>query len=122
MSTLVTIFQGGTGANTAEEALTTLGAAPITAYDQANAAYAQANIALNAINSLAYSQLIGDGSNSVYTITHNLNSLSQIIQVNRINTGALVYPDISIVSANVANITFSIVPTANEYRVSIIGL
>ncbi len=129
MSTIVTLVQGGTGSNTAADARLTLGVSSSNvtnaSYAQANAAYAQANAAFNAANSAfignTYSQLVGDGSNTVYTITHNLNRTSQIVQVRRVSSGAMVYPDISIVSANVANLTFSITPTSNEYRVSIIG-
>lgn len=43
MPVVVSVAQGGTGANTAAQALTALGAAPTAAYAQANAAYAQAN-------------------------------------------------------------------------------
>lgn len=68
-----------------------------------------------------YTGLIGDGSNTVYTVTHNLNTASQFIQVRRVSSGALVYPDVTIVSNNAANLTFTITPTSNEYRVNIIG-
>jgi hypothetical protein len=43
MPVVVSLAQGGTGANTAAAALTALGAAPTAAYAQANAAYAAAN-------------------------------------------------------------------------------
>ena len=43
MPVVVTLSQGGTGANTAAAALTALGAAPVAAYTQANNAYAAAN-------------------------------------------------------------------------------
>ena len=68
-----------------------------------------------------YTGLIGDGSNTVYTVTHNLNTASQFVQVRRVSSGALVYPDVTIVSNNAANLTFTITPTSNEYRVNIIG-
>lgn len=45
MTTLVTIQQGGTNANSAAAALTSLGAAPIAAYAAANTALAAANTA-----------------------------------------------------------------------------
>lgn len=68
-----------------------------------------------------YTGLVGDGSNTVYTVTHNLNTSSQVVQVRRVSSGALVYPDISVVSNNAANLTFTITPTSNEYRVVVIG-
>lgn len=50
MTTRVPIRYGGTGANTAEAARTSLGAAPSIAYDQANTAYGQANAARSDAN------------------------------------------------------------------------
>jgi len=49
----VSIFMGGTGANTASDALTNLGAAPAAAYAQANTARGIANDAYGAANSAA---------------------------------------------------------------------
>jgi hypothetical protein len=43
MPVIVSVAQGGTGANTSAAALTALGAAPTAAYTQANNAYAAAN-------------------------------------------------------------------------------
>jgi hypothetical protein len=43
MPVVVSTAQGGTGANTAAQALVNLGAAPTAAYTQANNAYAAAN-------------------------------------------------------------------------------
>jgi hypothetical protein len=43
MPVVVSVAQGGTGANTSAAALTALGAAPTAAYVQANNAYSQAN-------------------------------------------------------------------------------
>lgn len=43
MPVVVSLAQGGTGANTAAAALTALGAAPTAAYTQANNAYTAAN-------------------------------------------------------------------------------
>jgi len=43
MPVLVSVAQGGTGANTSAAALTALGAAPTAAYTQANNAYNAAN-------------------------------------------------------------------------------
>jgi len=51
MPVVVSVAQGGTGANTSAAALTALGAAPTAAYTQANNAYAAANTASNTANS-----------------------------------------------------------------------
>jgi hypothetical protein len=70
---------------------------------------------------LTYTSVFGDGSNTTYTFTHNLNVSSYITEVRRVSTGILVYPDVVIANTNVANVTFSITPTTNEYRLSLIG-
>ncbi len=53
MPVLVSVAQGGTGANTSSAALTALGAAPTAAYAQANIAYSQANAAYAQANTKA---------------------------------------------------------------------
>ena len=50
MPVVVSVAQGGTGANTSSAALTALGAAPVAAYAQANTARNQANNAYTAAN------------------------------------------------------------------------
>ena len=70
---------------------------------------------------LSYTTVFGDGSNTNYSFAHNLNSNSFIGEVRRVSSGLLVYPDITIVNANTANVTFTIAPTTNEYRLSLIA-
>jgi hypothetical protein len=53
MPVVVSVAQGGTGANTSSAALTALGAAPTAAYTQANTAYSQANAAYAQANTKA---------------------------------------------------------------------
>jgi hypothetical protein len=53
MPVVVSVAQGGTGANTSTAALTALGAAPAAAYTQANTAYSQANAAYAQANTKA---------------------------------------------------------------------
>ena len=53
MPVVVSVAQGGTGANTSSAALTALGAAPTAAYAQANTAYSQANAAYAQANTKA---------------------------------------------------------------------
>jgi hypothetical protein len=53
MPVVVSVAQGGTGANTSAAALTALGAAPTAAYVQANNAYSQANAAYAQANTKA---------------------------------------------------------------------
>lgn len=65
MTTLVTIQQGGTSANTAAGALSALGAANVAAYAQANTAYGQANSAYSQANT-GYTQ-----ANSAYAAANS---------------------------------------------------
>jgi hypothetical protein len=46
---------------------------------------------------------------------------SYLSEVRRVSTGVLVYPDVVIANANAANVIFTITPTTNEYRFSLIG-
>jgi hypothetical protein len=57
MSTIVTIFQGGTGANTAADARTNLGVAPSAAYAAANAAANTVRVSANSGSTLSSKQL-----------------------------------------------------------------
>lgn len=57
MSTIVTIFQGGTGANTAADARTNLGVAPAAAYPVANAAANTVRVSANSGSTLSAKQL-----------------------------------------------------------------
>ena len=74
------------------------------------------------INLDAYSVLIGDGSATSYTVTHNLGATNDVhVSVRETSTNYYVYPDIKYVNSNSVIIEFSSAPTSNQYRVSIIG-
>ena len=74
------------------------------------------------INLDAYSVLIGDGSATSYTVTHNLGATNDIhVSVRETSTNYYVYPDVKYVNSNSVLIEFSSAPTSNQYRVSIIG-
>jgi hypothetical protein len=62
--------------------------------------------------------LIGDGTTTDFTITHNINSEDHITSVYELNNN-LIYPDISI-GLNTDLISFNNAPTEN-YRVVILG-
>lgn len=70
-----------------------------------------------------HSQLVGDGSALVYNVDHNFNTLSVIIQVFDVATGALVIVDSKVVPANLnrVTITFGQAPASDAYRVVVIG-
>ena len=74
------------------------------------------------INLDAYSVLIGDGSATSYTVTHNLGATNDVhVSVRETSTNYYVYPDIKYVNSNSVIIEFSSAPTSNQYRVSLIG-
>jgi hypothetical protein len=74
------------------------------------------------VNLDAYSVLIGDGSATSYTVTHNLGATNDVhVSVRETGTNYYVYPDVKYVNSNSVIIEFSSTPTTNQYRVSIIG-
>jgi hypothetical protein len=107
----VSIFMGGTGANTASDALTNLGAAPAAAYAQANTArgtandaYAQANTARSTAND-AYAAA-NSAANTVRVSQNGASTLSAK-QLNFVNTANVKIAVTDSGDGN-ANITFEL--------------
>jgi hypothetical protein len=74
------------------------------------------------VNLDAYSVLIGNGSATSYTVTHNLGATNDVhVSVRETGTNYYVYPDIKYVNDDSVLIEFVSAPTSNQYRVSIIG-
>lgn len=69
----------------------------------------------------SYSASIGNGSATVFALTHSLGKTNIIISVRENPTGAYVYPDIDYISSNIATITFASAPSSDQYFVSILG-
>lgn len=67
------------------------------------------------------SQTIGDGSTKVFTITHNLNTRDIHVDMYDTTTFNVVECDCQMTTVNTITITFATAPTANKYRVVIIG-
>lgn len=78
---------------------------------------------LTKTSAAVHSELIGDGSNTSYTITHNLNSTAVVVSVVNASTGAAVLVDWTVTSANAVQVVFgaSSVPSTNSRRVTIVG-
>ncbi len=62
---------------------------------------------------------VGDGTNTAYTITHNLNSRDVIVQVYDNATYDTVYVDTTRSTVNTVVLTFATAPALNAYRVVI---
>lgn len=69
-----------------------------------------------------FTQVIGNGTTTDFTITHNLNTLDTHVTV-RENSAPyqVVIPDVYTVDVNNIGVMFSIAPTANKYKVIIVG-
>ena len=107
----VSIFMGGTGANTASDALTNLGAAPAAAYAQANTArgtandaYAQANTARSTAND-AY--VAANSAANTVRVSQNGASTLSAKQLNFVNTANVKIAVTDSGNGN-ANITFEL--------------
>lgn len=70
----------------------------------------------------SYSQSFGNNAAQVFVITHNLGTEDVIVQVRLASgTKAVVEPDIEITSTNSITLRFSIVPTTDQFRVTVVG-
>ena len=67
-----------------------------------------------------FSQTLSTSSTS-YTITHNLGTLDVLVQVYTVSDGSEVIVDNLRASTNTVTLNFSVAPTANAYRVVILG-
>ena len=68
-----------------------------------------------------YSATIGDGSNTAYTITHNLGTRDCVVNVYDISTYETVEVDVVRTNTTTVTVTFASAPSSNSYRVVVIG-
>lgn len=68
-----------------------------------------------------YTSLFGNGTATAFTMSHNLNNTSVLVQVVREASGSFVYPDITISGSNAVLLGFTTAPATNEYRVNVYG-
>ncbi len=67
-----------------------------------------------------FSQSVGDGAATSFTVTHNLGTVDHVVQAHRVSDGLQVEPDVT-KGTNADTIAFTTAPTANEFRINIIG-
>ena len=62
---------------------------------------------------------IGDGTNTSYTVTHNLNTRDVIVQLYDVSSYDTVIADVVRTSAAAVTVSFSTAPTTNDIKVLI---
>jgi hypothetical protein len=84
---------------------------PIPPYDLGD--YAVSQFPIDA----AFCQNVGDGVNTVYSVTHNLNDDCVLVQVYEVTSGAQVLTDVTVTSNNSVNVSFAAAPATDAYKV-----
>jgi hypothetical protein len=64
-----------------------------------------------------YAENIGDGINTTYSVTHSLNTRDVVAMVYSNLNENVVYPTMSIDTADTILVSFNTVPSLNEYRI-----
>lgn len=68
-----------------------------------------------------YSANIGNSSANTFTVTHSLGKENVTVSVRENSSGYYVYPDIKYSSTNAVIVEFVSAPTANQYKVIVLG-
>jgi hypothetical protein len=64
---------------------------------------------------------LGDGTNTAFTVTHGFNTRTVVVSVYDATTYEEVYADITRTGVNTVTVTFASAPTADAYKVVVIG-
>ena len=69
-----------------------------------------------------YSQSVGDGTNTSYSVAHNLSTRDVVVNVYEVASPyTQVFPDIANTTTSAITVTFATAPTTNQYRVVVLG-
>lgn len=80
------------------------------------------DIAVDSTVARKFSQTIGDGTTTTITVTHNLNNPTPVLSCSIVATPfTSVTPTVTFPTVNTASLTFAVAPTANQYRVTLVG-
>lgn len=104
------IDQGGTGETTASAARTSLADTP-----------AAGSTTTTPVLGRIASQVIGDGANTSYTVTHNFGTRAVMVQVFDTASYDTVIADVVRTTTDSVTVSFSVAPTSNEFTVVVTG-
>lgn len=69
----------------------------------------------------SYATTIGDGTSTVFTVTHNLGTEDVIVEIHNISSGEMEIVDVDIINTNQVTITYGSAPTLNGERVVVLS-
>lgn len=102
--------------------LNSLGGAPLSVANGGTNATTTAAAKTSLGFTTKYSADVGDNTNTVFVITHNLGTRDVLVQVRYASgTYALVETDVEMTSTNTITLRFNVAPTTSQFRVTIIG-
>lgn len=73
-----------------------------------------------ALSKNKYTQSFGDGTNTIFVITHNLNSQDIVYKVWDNNTNNEEVVDVQVTTVNTLKITCAVAPTVNQFKIVIL--
>lgn len=80
------------------------------------------DVAINtAVVARKFTANLGDGTNTAYTVTHGFNTRTVVVAVYDAVTYEEVYADITRTGVDTVTVTFAAAPTADAYKVVVIG-
>lgn len=69
----------------------------------------------------SFSAVVGDGTSTSITLTHNLNTRNVVVSVKKTSNYVEVDCDVAASTVNTVTLTFGTAPTVNQYLVTVVG-